>query len=53
VPLGTEEALCKQPELSRFELAVFGSSGCNSWELRAGLAADVEERSFEEQLPAE
>jgi hypothetical protein len=53
VPLGTEEALCKQPELSKFELTIFGASGCNGWELRPGLPPEIEEPSFEEQPPAE
>jgi hypothetical protein len=51
VPLGTEEALCEQAELSKFKLTVFGSNGCNGWELRAGLSPTVEQQ-FEELLPA-
>jgi len=49
LPLGTEEARCKQPELSKFELTVFGANGCNAWDLRAGLPAQIEDRPFEEQ----
>jgi hypothetical protein len=31
-------------ELSRFELTVFGASGCNGWELRPGLTEQAEEQ---------
>jgi hypothetical protein len=48
VPLDSEEARCANPELSKFELTVFGANGCNEWELRAGLGREVEE-----QPPAE
>jgi len=53
VPFGTEEALCKQPALAKFELTIFGSNGCNGWELRPGLSPQVENQPFDEQLPAE
>ncbi|MBN1205390.1 MAG: hypothetical protein JXB05_10745 [Myxococcaceae bacterium] len=43
IPVGSEEARCLQPELSRFELKVFGSCGCRAFELRAGLAKELEE----------
>ena len=43
IPLPNEEARCLQPELSRYELKVFGASGCRAFELRAGLDRDVEE----------
>lgn len=43
LPLPTEEASCLQPELSRYELRVFGASGCTAFELRPGLDRDVEE----------
>lgn len=42
-PLDGEEAACKHPELSKFVLHVFGTSGCNAFELRAGLSKTVEE----------
>jgi hypothetical protein len=42
IPFGTEEARCAHPELSKFELTVFGASGCNAWELRPGLSEQVE-----------
>lgn len=42
VPLGSEEARCKQPNLSKFELTVYGSNGCNAWELRPGLSPQIE-----------
>jgi hypothetical protein len=42
IPLGDEEARCHHHVLARFELSVFGSSGCNAFTLRAGLSADVE-----------
>lgn len=45
-PLGTEEARCGHPELSTFELTIFGANGCNGWELRPGLPQDVEEREL-------
>jgi hypothetical protein len=44
VPLGSEEAHCEQPELSKYRLTVYGSNGCNAWELRLGLPEQVEER---------
>jgi hypothetical protein len=37
IPLPNEEARCKHPELSRYELKVFGASGCRAFELRAHL----------------
>jgi hypothetical protein len=42
VPLGSEEASCKQPTLTKFSLTVYGSNGCNAWELRDGLSAEIE-----------
>ena len=43
VPLGGEEARCQQPKLVKFELTVYGSNGCNAWELRPGLSKKIEE----------
>jgi hypothetical protein len=43
IPLPNEEARCKQPDLSRYDLKVFGASGCNAFELRMGLEREVEE----------
>jgi hypothetical protein len=40
--LANEEAPCKQPELSRYTLIVFGASGCDAFELRATAAAEAE-----------
>jgi hypothetical protein len=45
-PLEDEEAACKQPELSRYALRVFGASGCNAFEVRAGLAETEEHPIF-------
>jgi hypothetical protein len=42
-PLDGEEAACVQPELSRYALRVFGTCGCNGFELRSGLKRTVEE----------
>lgn len=42
-PMGSEEARCVQPVLSKYELRVFGSCGCTGFELRPGLPADVEQ----------
>ena len=42
-PVASEEARCLQPELARFELKVFGASGCKAFELRPGLSREVEE----------
>lgn len=53
-PLGSEEARCKQPDLEQFELRVFGSSGCNAWELRPGVSEEAEfpwRQSQEAELP--
>jgi hypothetical protein len=41
-PLVNEEAPCEHPELTRFHLIVFGASGCNAFELRAGAQTGVE-----------
>jgi len=43
VPLGSEEARCSQPELERFALTVYGSNGCNAWQLRPGLSEQAEQ----------
>lgn len=43
VPLSNEEAACKQPDLARHQLVVFGASGCTLFELRPGMPAQVEE----------
>jgi len=43
IPLPNEEARCKHPELARFELKVFGASGCREFALRSGLERQVEE----------
>lgn len=45
-PLVAEEAACKQPELSRHGLVVFGACGCTLFELRQGLREDVEEPAY-------
>jgi hypothetical protein len=42
-PVASEEARCLQPELSRYDLKVFGASGCRAFELRPGLGKEVEE----------
>lgn len=42
-PLGNEEAPCKHPELSRFQLIVFGASGCTGFDLRPGITGVSEE----------
>jgi hypothetical protein len=42
-PLDGEEAACLQPELAKFSLRVFGTCGCNGFELRAGLSKSIEE----------
>jgi hypothetical protein len=43
MPLPNEEARCGHPELSKFQLKVFGASGCTGFELRPGLDRNVEE----------
>lgn len=42
-PLPAEEARCLQPELGKYELIVFGASGCRAFELRPGFQASIEE----------
>jgi hypothetical protein len=42
-PLPGEEASCGEPVLAKFQLRVFGMSGCNHFELRAGLSKRIEE----------
>lgn len=44
LPLASEEAYCKQPNLSRYQLTVFGTNGCTAFELRRGLSSEVEHR---------
>jgi hypothetical protein len=46
-PLAGEEAACLQPELSKFTLRVFGTCGCNGFELRSGLSKTVEEPALQ------
>jgi hypothetical protein len=41
-PDAAEAARCNQPQLTKFELRVFGASGCNAFELRAGLGEEAE-----------
>ena len=43
-PLGSEEAACQHPSLSKFHLTVYGSCGCNGFDVRPGLP-DVVERA--------
>jgi hypothetical protein len=42
IPLSNEEARCQHPSLSRYDLVVFGASGCSQFELRQGLERGVE-----------
>jgi hypothetical protein len=42
-PVASEEARCLHPDLSRYDLKVFGSCGCRGFELRPGLGREVEE----------
>ena len=52
-PLGAEEARCQQPTLSKFYLRVYGSNGCNAWELRPGLPENIEgPRAAQGSMPA-
>lgn len=48
-PLEAEESRCLHPALSRYELRVYGSNGCNGWELRPGLAPQVEQGTLGEE----
>lgn len=41
-PLGAEEASCRAPSLAQFQLRIYGSNGCNQWDLRPGIPADSE-----------
>jgi hypothetical protein len=43
LPLEGEEASCGEPTLAKFQLRVFGTGGCNHFELRAGLTERIEE----------
>ncbi len=43
VPVATEEARCLQPQLAKYELKVFGASGCRAFELREGVSRSLEE----------
>lgn len=42
LPVPNEEARCNQPDLVKFDLRVFGASGCRAFELRAGFDPGVE-----------
>ena len=41
-PLEDEEARCSHPELTRYNLKVFGASGCSGYELRLGIPEAIE-----------
>jgi hypothetical protein len=43
LPVVEEEARCTEPTLAKFELQVFGASGCNAFELRPGLVGTAEQ----------
>ncbi len=43
-PDDTESAACLQSELRKFELKVFGASGCNAWELRPEAMEPIQEQ---------
>jgi hypothetical protein len=42
-PFEGEEAACTEPMLAKVQLRVFGTCGCNRFELRAGFTERVEE----------
>ncbi len=44
MPLEDEEAACRHPVLSKYQLLVFGAGGCNGFDLRPGIAPTSEER---------
>lgn len=46
-PLEGEQASCKEPVLTKFQLRVSGTSGCNHFQLRPGLPTTVEEPQLE------
>ena len=41
-PLDREEAACNEPKHAKHNLRVFGTSGCDKFELRRGLSKAVE-----------
>jgi hypothetical protein len=43
MPLSDEEAYCQHPALSKYQLLVFGASGCNGFELRPGVEKTTEQ----------
>ena len=43
LPLVEEEARCAEPTLAKYELLVFGASGCKAFDLRPGLAETAEQ----------
>lgn len=52
-PLEREEARCRAPALERFNLRVYGSNGCNQYELRSSLASPHTRRVPDSGLGAE
>jgi len=40
--LAPAEALCLQPELTKFQLIVSGGSGCNRWAKQPGVSREAE-----------
>jgi hypothetical protein len=48
-PGDTDVARCMEPDLQPFELQVSGTSGCNEFEARTGMAGGV---SAEEPAPS-
>lgn len=43
MPVEDEEAACKHPVHSKYQLLVFGACGCNGFELRPGLEKQTEQ----------
>jgi hypothetical protein len=45
-PLVNEEANCRQQDLARHHLVVFGASGCTLFELRPGVPVTAEDPPY-------
>lgn len=52
LPLANEEARCEHPVLARFQLRVFGTSGCSGFELRAGISPRTERTNGQRLIEA-
>jgi hypothetical protein len=51
IPLANEEASCEHAGLLPYQLRVFGTSGCNGFELRPGVSPRTERADGDAVVP--